>query len=263
MTEDSRSPDRCDKCGEWLAAWVDGEMPDRDRRRLAGHVVLCDDCAAEAGQMMAEKVLVSRPEPVTEAPRQLWSKVVAEMDRVDGVQRALAPSPRRRRSLVPALSLAGILLVIGALHFAATMTTPSSVAGQLLAAHAAALSASHMYNDDQRNLQAVSTSYAAPSLVPVWQAVDKFNSSFAVHKLYMAGRTPVSVISVPQDSIPVSGMSRQVHAGSVFFVADEQDGAVVVYRRDGMAEVIIGNTTVEDLLPIALELSHMARSPLP
>jgi hypothetical protein len=263
MTEDSRSPNRCQKCGEWLAAWVDGEMPDRDRRRLAGHVVLCDDCAAEAGQMMAEKVLVSRPEPVTEAPPELWSKVAAEMDRVDGVQRALAPSPRRRRSLVPALSLVGLLLILGALHLGARMTTPSSVARQLLAAHAAALSASHMYNDDQRNLQAVSTSYSAPSLVPVWQAIDKFNSAFAIHKLYMAGRTPVSVISVPQDSIPVSGMTRKVVAGSVFFTADEQDGAVVVYRRDGMAVVVMGNTTLEELLPIALELSHTAHSPLP
>lgn len=213
--------------------------------------------------MMAEKVLVSRPEPVTEAPRDMWTKVVAELDRVDGVQRALAPTPRRRRSLVPALSVIGVLLIVGALHWSATMTTPASVAGQLLAAHAAALQASHMYNDDQRNLQAVSTSYTTPALVPVWQAIDKFNSAFAIHKLYMAGRTPVSVISVPQDALPVSGMSREIYAGSVFFVASEKDGAVVVYRRDGMAVVLIGNTTVEDLLPIALELSHTASSSLP
>jgi hypothetical protein len=237
-------------------------MPDGERRRLAGHVVLCDDCAAEAGQMMAEKVLVSRPEPVVAPPPELWGKVVSELDRVDGVQRALTPHGARRRSLAPVFAAAGVLLIVGALHLRTIVFTPGSVTGQLLAMHGAALRASHMYNDEQRNLQAVSSSMNAPTLVPIWQAVDKFNSAFAVHRLYLAGRTPVSVISVPEDSVPVSGLSRKVYAGCEFFVGTEPEGAVVIYRRDGMAEVVMGNTTVDDLLPIGLDLSHTVRSPL-
>ena len=261
MTEDSRSSDRCQKCGEWLAAWVDGEMPERDRRRMAGHVILCDDCAAEAGQMMAEKVLVARPEPEVAPPPQLWSQVVTELDRVDGVQRALAPQARRR-SMVPVFAAAGVLLIAGSLYLRSIVFTPGSVVGQLLATHSAAVRASGLYNEEQRNLQAVSSSLSSPTLVPIWQAVDKFNSAFAVHRLYLAGRTPVSVISMPEDAVPVSGLSRQVYAGREFFVGSEPDGAVVIYRNGGMAEVVMGNTTVDELLPIGLDLSHTIRSPL-
>ncbi len=255
--------DRCQKCGEWLAAWVDGEMPEGDRRRMAGHVVLCDDCAAEAGQMMAEKVLVARPEPEVAPPPGLWGKVVSELDRVDGVHRALAPEGARRRSLVPVFAVAGVLLIAGSLYLRSVIFLSGSVAGQLLATHAAAVRASGMYGEDPHNLQAVTTSFRAPTLVPIWQAVDKFNSAFAVHKLYLAGRTPVSVISMPEDAVPLSGFSRQVFAGREFFVATEPQGAVVIYRSDGMAEVVMGNTTVDDLLPLGLELSHTVRSPLP
>jgi hypothetical protein len=255
--------DRCQKCGEWLAAWVDGEMPDAERRRLAGHVVLCDDCAAEAGQMMAEKVLVNRPEPEVAPPAELWGKVVSELDRVDGVQRALTPAAGRRRSLMPVLAAAGVLLIVGALYVRARVLVPESVAGQLLAAHSAALGASGVYNEERRNMQAVGAAIDAPRLAPVWQAVDKFNSAFAVHRLYMAGRTPVSVISVPEDAVPVAGFSRRIVAGREFFVGSEPEGAIVVFRRDGMAVVVMGNTTIEDLLPIGLDLSHTPRTALP
>jgi hypothetical protein len=249
--------ERCDGSDPRLTSLVDGEGARDQRRKIASHVVLCRDCAAEVGQMVAQKVLLERGVEAAKAgpPRDLWREIIAGLDKVDGAQTALARRPATRPSRVPALVMAGAALVFVALLASAYVARPTSPTGQLLAAHNQAMAAAGMNLPTGPGLQSVATGYEPPSLHTRWRAIEKVNGAFAVHRLCMAGRLPVSVISAPAEAVPTAGMERVTISGREMFVAATADGAVVAVLRQGMATVLIANTTPDDLMAIALSVA--------
>jgi len=238
-----------------LAAFVDGEVEsEAEKRQTASHILLCPGCAREVGEMLAQKALAQRPEPEGEAPRELWDRVTAELDRVDGVARALRQQPTGRRSLVPVLAGVGALLIICAIAVRVVLLRPVPVPQQLMAAHQQVLKTVGMYPGSVGGFHAVTTTYRVPRISVEWQGVGRFGNSFAIHRLVMAGRLPVSVIAVPLSSVPLEQFERRVVNGRVRFVAQMPEGAVVVVPDQGMSFVLVAGTTVDDLLSLSSDL---------
>jgi len=257
--------DRCEGGDPRLAAWVDGEAPAEERRRVASHVVLCRECAAEVGHMLAAKTLLERGGESAKAspPPGLWQRVLAELDRADGAQTALTRSVSGQPARLPAIVAVGAVLIFAALLFSFYVNRPAGVTDQFLAAHAQALRAAGIVERLPTALQAVGTSVGYPPLVVRWRAIEKSNGAFAIHRVCTAGRLPVSLISVPAAAVPLTDMQRVIYSGREAFVGTSAEGAVVVTIRQGMATILIANTRPEDLLPLAARASADPFSFLP
>ena len=237
-----------------LAAFVDNEQQsEAERRQTASHILLCPGCAQEVGQMLAQKALTQRAAP-ERAPAGLWERVVDELDRVDGVARALHRLPEGRRSLVPALVAVGVLLILCAIAVRIVVLRPVPVPQQLMALHQQVLRTVGIYPGSAGGFQAVASTYGAPRISVAWQGIGRFGNSFAIHRLVMAGRLPVSVIVVPLSSVPLEQFERRVVNGQVRFVAQMPQGAVVVVPDQGMSYVLVAGTSVDDLLSLAGDL---------
>ncbi|MCX7600130.1 MAG: hypothetical protein N2512_14880 [Armatimonadetes bacterium] len=250
--------ERCEGKEAKLAAWVDGQAHKEERRRVASHVILCRDCAAEAGHMLAAKTLLERGGEAasTPPPRDLWQRVVAELDRADGAHTALARSLGARPTRLPAIIGAGAILIVVALLVSFYVNRPVGVTDQLLAAHAQALRAAGIIGHvPPSTLHAVGTSLGEPPLVVRWSAIEKLNGAFAIHRLCTAGRLPVSIISVPASAMPAGDMQRVIYRGREMFVGTGPEGSVVVATRQGMATIVMANTQPEELLPLVARVS--------
>lgn len=250
--------DRCEGQESSLAAWVDGQAPKEERRRVASHVILCRQCAAEAGHMLAAKTLLERGEESAKAipPGDLWQRVMAELDRADGVQTALARPFVSRPSRLPAIVGVGAMLIVAALALSFYVSGPVSVTSQLLAAHAQALRAAGIIGHVPTGaLHAVGTSVSQPPLVVRWRAIEKLNGAFAIHRVCTAGRLPVSIISVPAGAVPLGDTQRVIYRGREMFVGTAPEGCVIIATRHGMATVVMANARPEELLPLAVRVS--------
>jgi anti-sigma factor RsiW len=247
--------ENCDHLGMHLDALVDGQLPEAHRRPLASHVLLCPECAREVGQLVAHKALLARPASVAQPPQQLWARVLAELDRADGVRRALGPVPAWRPARLPKLVAAGALLIICALLVRFFLTAAPAAGDQFFVAHHQALELSGRHAAAPGYLQAIGISYAHLPLSLVWQAIDKMGNTFALHRLYLAGRLPVSVITLPTEAVPLNSLQRRVVRGKVRFVASDPRGSLVAVLGPGMTHVLVAHTRVEDLLPLADQLA--------
>lgn len=250
--------DRCEGQEPKLAAWVDGQAPKEERRRVASHVILCRECAAEAGHMLAAKTLLERGGELVRAepPRGLWQRVLAELDRADGAQTALARPLGAQPTRLPAILAAGAALIIAALLVSLYVNRPAGVTDQLLAAHAQALHAAGLIGPVPTGTwHAVGTSVGQPPLVVRWRAIEKLNGALAIHRVCTAGRLPVSVISVPAGAVPLSDMQRIIYRGREIFLGTASEGSVVVTTRQGMATILMANTSPDELLPFAAQAS--------
>lgn len=244
---------RCGGSDARLAAWVDGELSADEEKELASHILLCDECACEVGRMAAHKCLLRRPEPQRlRPPRGLWARLVAELDRVDGVERALGIPTRRRRSLVPVLVACGVILIAAALWArTALLPPPAPIGEQLVAIHDQALQASGLYLGPLEALQAVGNSMAPPRPQVRWQAVGKINGQFMIHRICTAGPLPLSLITAPQAAVPLDALERVVRGGEAYHVASAPTGVAVVAVRQGMSYIFVAHTTLDDLLTLA------------
>lgn len=243
-----------------LAAWVDGEVAKDERRRVASHVILCDDCATEVGHMVAEKALLERGEEAAAAPapKELWGAITSGLDHVDGTHTALARRRATHRYRLPALVGVGATLVALALALSAYMGRPGNMTAQLLALHKQALSSAGMALFPASGLQAVGASYHEPDLYVRWRAIEKLNGAFAIHRLCMAGRLPVSVITLPANAVSTTGMDRVAWHGKQMYIDSTPRGSVAVVVREGMATVVIANTTSEDLMQLAAQATSFS-----
>ncbi len=242
----------CEHKDSRLAAWVDGELEEEEQKELASHILLCRDCAAEVGQMAAQKVLCRRPIPEgLTVPRDLWKRITEELNHVDGVQRALSTAPRPRRSLVPVLAVVGVILIAAALYVRAVLLAPSLPLGeQLLRLHGQALGASGIYLlPNQLHAVGISVNPLRPRVR--WQAVGTINGQFVVHRLCTSGHLPFSLISGPPQTLPLSALRRVVVGGQAYYVDETPNGAVVVAVREGIEHIFVAFTTLDDLLQIA------------
>jgi anti-sigma factor RsiW len=234
-----------------LAAWVDDELTPDQKKALAAHILLCSRCAREVGHMVAHKVLVLRPEAREEPPRALWPAIVAQLDKVDGLERALSPMPTPSRSRLPALVAIGVIMIAGALYLrSAFLTAAPAVTDQLLAVHGQALQASGMYARSGA-MHAVANSYVPLRPHVTWQAIGKLNGAIALHRVCLAGRLPVSIITTPVGAVPLDSLERRIVAGRAYYVGATAAGAVVASQQHGLVHYVVASTTLEDLLPIA------------
>lgn len=250
--------DRCEDQQPKLAAWVDGQAPKEERRQVASHVILCRECAAEAGHMLAAKTLLERGEELVRAvpPQGLWQRILTDLDRADGAQTALARPLGARPTRLPAIVAAGAVLIVAALLVSLQVNRPVGVTEQLLAAHAQALHAAGIIGPVATGAwHAVGTSVGQPPLVVRWRAIEKLNGAFAIHRVCTAGRLPVSVISVSAGAVPLADMQRVIYRGREMFVGTAAQGSVVVTIRQGMATILMANTPPEELLPFAAQAS--------
>ena len=68
--------DRCSITPETLSAFVDGELPAKEQRRLAQHITTCQACSHQLGTMYALKVYVGcHDQQPASVPSRLWEAV--------------------------------------------------------------------------------------------------------------------------------------------------------------------------------------------
>ncbi|MBC7286923.1 MAG: hypothetical protein H5T86_02550 [Armatimonadetes bacterium] len=241
------------------AGFVDDEIQDRaEQKALASHLLLCPDCAREVGHLLAHKVLTRRPDPASHAPRSLWPQIIAELDRVDGVQRALQSPAPGRRSLVPALVGIGAALIVCALIVRVVALRPVPATAQIAAMHRQVLACAGIYPGSPGTFQAVGSTFGSPPLYVVWQGIGRFGNSFVIHRLALAGRLPISIMTLPSSSLPLDQFDRRVVRGKVYFVAQTPDTAVVVMPGQGMTYVVAAASTVDDILSVCDDVVRRA-----
>ena len=112
-----------------LQAFLDGELPERERREMAGKLAQDPEAAALLGELRQTRELLAGCEEEVRLPESrefFWSKIEREIQRLE--KPALARTPiswaaRLRRLLVPASAVA-LLFIAG---FVATRQNGSSV----------------------------------------------------------------------------------------------------------------------------------------
>ncbi len=241
-------PERCERCGADLSAFVDGEMRPHEKMRAASHILLCPHCAAEAGHLLAAKSLVSMPTRQAAVPEDLWSKISRRLEEADAARAALE-QPAPRRSLVPSLAAAGLVCIAFALILRLALLRPqSSDAATLSALHERALIALGAPPVPE-HWHAVAAS-TRPPLRMAFQAIDRAGSRYLLHRLYLLGRLPISVLMAPPGTFDTSGMVRRRVDGYVAHLGAAGDTAIAIISLPHMDVAAVSHTAPEDLLHI-------------
>jgi len=103
----------CEQIERQLGRYIDGELSDTERDRIATHLASCGSCRAECDALLDLAQEIAKGAAVG-VPESLWSDIARRLDqpiRIDG-----SPSPRKHRSLMPATRwalAAGLLLAVG------------------------------------------------------------------------------------------------------------------------------------------------------
>jgi hypothetical protein len=128
----------CPREPENLSAFVDGELPPARQRQTARHLMGCDDCAAQAGRLLAVKSYLGAGEGQTVALTQaFWRRFDQALDLVDAMGDRMAPRPQRQklRPRLAALALAGVLVIAVAWGLRLRTLAPQVTPQVLVAAH--------------------------------------------------------------------------------------------------------------------------------
>jgi hypothetical protein len=104
------TPATCAQISGELVAFLDGELPDAERRPIASHVATCLGCRRELDRLTATQRLVNGLSAIEPGPgfaAQFWQRMEAEPTQA-------RPGRRTRRSpawVLPALAAAAVLTV--------------------------------------------------------------------------------------------------------------------------------------------------------
>lgn len=102
-----------------LSAYCHGELPAEESSRVGEHLLVCERCRKEYGDIKLGVQLAGQL-PIVEAPKELWSEIDALLDDQSGQKSrksALQPKPARTWFGLPAFAFAGaaaLVLIVAA-----------------------------------------------------------------------------------------------------------------------------------------------------
>ena len=130
----------CSDVNELLGAYIDGELPDEDRQRVADHLVVCPRCATEMAALRSIRGRLAS-QGLVEPPAGFWTRVSRALDIADAAASEIQrPRPRplwltRTMRLAPT-SLCLVLLAGALVHQYAKVEPGAGQLGRLARAHA-------------------------------------------------------------------------------------------------------------------------------
>jgi len=217
----------CNPDDKALSGLVDDDLPERERRRVAQHVLACPTCSRETGRLLAVKRLLARPELDAEPPLELWDETRRRLDEVDGL--------RARVSWVPPL---------------------------LVQAHERLTEGAWAAGAPGGAYSAVSVTPSAISWRPVRRALLKLDGTLISQTVFQVGRCPVSLFEGPAEWHPFSHGEAAAKLPNGLEVGTGGDTSLVSWEAGGVRWALVARTTPADLVELAqLRRSLPGRSP--
>jgi len=100
---------------EWtdkLSEYLDGELPDAERRQVTAHLETCEDCSRILEELR-EVVAAANAAPPVEPSRDLWAGIAERIASPEGARPVVLSGPWRRFSFsLPQLAAASVLLAM-------------------------------------------------------------------------------------------------------------------------------------------------------
>lgn len=259
---------------EALSCLLDGELDGPAAGAVAAHVEVCPACAEELHQVRSARWSL-RSLPGVEPPSGFLDAAVAHV-RADVPEEATRQAPvvtlaGRRRSRIPAASVASVAAGVAAFGLAVTAAGPGAYLPAMDAAvgrHVAsltALSSGAMRTVDggpdplqadqpvppttaePRDLKDLPAPFRAPPrLDGGYRLVEAFSHPEGLQLVYRDGRYGLSVFEAPGRldvaDLPADGGPIDVAGVTGWrWESDEVGGRVVVFERDGLVVTVIGD----------------------
>jgi len=245
--------EQCPVTSEVLSAFVDGELPSEQQRKIARHIVTCPSCSRQIGTIYALKVLAGGPDQQSaRIPRGFWKRAHQRLDEIDAVARKVvsigpARAPARRLATFAA---AGVLMIILAVGIRGVMM-PRPVDWTYLArAHRMA---------PTQLIPPVAVRQRPQPGAEATQVAWQPGPAQVIHAQMCSGRQvvysrPGAVVSyfiLPCDSLDVSGLDFINHGGQRFYLTASNELSMVAWRQGPGWGILVGATGAEQLLELA------------
>ncbi len=256
--------DHCPITPEKLSALVDGELPASQQRELAQHIVACDSCCQQIGQLYALKVCVGcYDEEPAKVPAGLWKRVRRRLDEIDSVAGkvvTLGPRP------VPAWRLgamvtAGVLLVALALGFR-QMATPSAMSWADLAPAHQTMTAQILPGtaDLGRFGGAQNAATEVAWQQPRHSRTIRTQWCDGRQAVYASRGAVVSYFVMPCDSLDVSTLTQVRDADQLFYLDATPQLSMVAWRKGTGWGIVLSSLYIEQLFALAKLYAGSAQS---
>ncbi len=245
--------EQCSVTSEALSAFVDGELPNEQRRKLARHIITCPSCSRQIGTIYSLKVLASgSDQQPARVPRGFWKRARQSLNEIDAVARKVVSiSPGRAPAWrLAALAAAGVLAIILAVSIRGALMPRST--GWMYLARAHRTATAQLIPPVAVRQPAGRSGQATPV---AWQPSD----AQAIHTQMCSGRQVVysrlgafvSYFVLPCDSLGVSGLDFINQGGQRFYLTASDELSMVAWRQGPGWGVLVGATSTEQLLEMA------------
>jgi len=244
---------QCSVTSETLSAFVDGELPPEQRRKLARHIVTCPSCSRQIGTIYSLKALAgASDQPLSRVPRGFWKRVRRRLDEIDAVARkvvSIGPKCTSTRRLAT-LGAAGVLMIILAVGIRGLMM-PRPVDWTYLAkAHRIATA---------QLIPPIAVRQRPEPGAEATQVAWRLGPAQAIYAPMCSGRQViysrpgalVSYFALPCDSLDVSGLDFINQGGQRFYLTASDELSVVAWRQGPGWGVLVGATGTKQLLEMA------------
>lgn len=237
-----------------LSAFVDGELPPRQQRTVARHLMDCSRCAAQAGQLLAVKSYLGvEPDEQVSLSRAFWQRLKQALDLVDRVAaRASRPAVRRpRRTRLAALVAAGVALIAGAWGLRLVNLPPVLQPELLSQAHRSALGRVENSSMSPVAWSTTPTPSAGRTWLPQARADQVLGEDAVTHELYQVGSLTLSAFTLPEVDLDVGTLEPiQVGAENYYLGAYGPTG-LVAWQEQGRWQALVAHTSPGHLLNLA------------
>jgi len=251
----------CNPDDKALSGLVDDDLPERERRRVAQHVLACPTCSRETGRLLAVKRLLARPELDAEPPLELWDETRRRLDEVDGLRARVSWVPPQARRLV-AIAAVGIIMVSSAVILKTAVLSSVSSPALLVQAHERLTEGAWAAGAPGGAYSAVSVTPSAISWRPVRRALLKLDGTLISQTVFQVGRCPVSLFEGPAEWHPFSHGDAAAKLPNGLEVGTGGDTSLVSWEAGGVRWALVARTTPADLVELAqLRRSLPGRSP--
>jgi len=245
--------EQCPVTSETLSAFVDGELPSDQRRKLARHIVTCPSCSRQLGTIYSLKVLASGPDQqLARVPRGFWKRAHGRLDEIDAVARKVVSiSPGRPPAWrLATLAAAGVLMIILAVAIRGALM-PRPVGWMYLArAHRTAtaqlLAPAAIRQRPDRSGQAIQAAWQPGHAQPIHTQMCSGRQV-----VYQRPGALISYFVLPCNSLDVSRLDFTYQGRLRFYLATRDKLSLIAWRQGPGWEVLIGATDAEQLLELA------------
>ncbi len=251
--------DSCQISEETLSAFIDGELPPRQRRQLAYHIADCPICSRRVGRLYAMKSYVASTEQVSGAfPARLGARIRQALDTVDQVARSIPhlgprPTPAWR---LPTLVTVGVLLIGAALYGRQLLMIRPGSTEVLFQAHYHAAAQLPSTPLGLGRYEAITTGAGASRWQPVKTTLLRIDGRLGQQQVYRAGQAVVSHFSLPEQSFTPEATRRVYQGPQLFYVHAGTELSMVAWRQPDGWEILVADMYPEQLLHVATVMAR-------